>query len=612
MKNPRLTTALASAALGAGLLMGIPTLSSGSDPCTSVARSTGPLSCQPALQGAVDQAAPAPLSPPAVRTAAPQAVRAASATRQASDPATTPPLHGTSPHGQGTVAVVDTNPDPSRPYGDDPTGKPNNEDIVVGRSRGEQGSDGTYHGHITIAALFGNEILGVDTAPGQSRHGPLDAVQTGLLDALCNGSGNQICLKVLTADSSTTDSGSTNHFGVAHATLGGASGIDAGVAESNGNISGDGTCQTSHGDSQVADVKAGGQAVASAAKSSTDSKACRGADPQQTNTSSVVALGGTGVPIPAAGCDNGTPDTVTGIPTLLPIVCNADDTNGSQTSAPYGVRDALDAFVLATTNTAAARAMTAGSESHAVAPAAGGGEQCSDGIDNDGDGLIDAADPDCHSDGNANNPGSYVPSDNSEAGGPQCSDGKDNDGDGLVDAADPGCHTDGNANNAASYDATDDSEANGVTKGSSSGKPQCSDGIDNDGDGLVDAADPGCHSDGNANNAASYDAGDDNEANGNGTEGASSGAQCSDGIDNDGDGLVDAADPGCHSDGNANNAASYVPSDDSEANGGGVAGASASGRLPMTGTDLVTAALIGALLLAVGLVLRRTPRRQRY
>ena len=59
--------------------------------------------------------------------------------------------------------------------------------------------------------------------------------------------------------------------------------------------------------------------------------------------------------------------------------------------------------------------------------------QCSDGVDNDGDGLIDLADPGC-TDAN----------DNDETGGPpppttQCSDGVDNDGDGLIDLADPGC-----------------------------------------------------------------------------------------------------------------------------------------------------------------------------
>lgn len=45
--------------------------------------------------------------------------------------------------------------------------------------------------------------------------------------------------------------------------------------------------------------------------------------------------------------------------------------------------------------------------------------QCRDGVNNDPweDDLIDARDPDCHTDGNANNPASYDPNDNSEAGG---------------------------------------------------------------------------------------------------------------------------------------------------------------------------------------------------
>ncbi|HVE95253.1 MAG TPA: hypothetical protein VNB24_10045 [Acidimicrobiales bacterium] len=85
---------------------------------------------------------------------------------------------------------------------------------------------------------------------------------------------------------------------------------------------------------------------------------------------------------------------------------------------------------------------------------------------------------------------------------PQCSDGVDNDGDVRIDTADPGCHTDGNAANAASFDPNDNDERNA---------PQCSDGIDNDGDVKSDTADPGCHSDGDATNAATFVASDDNE-----------------------------------------------------------------------------------------------------
>ncbi len=87
---------------------------------------------------------------------------------------------------------------------------------------------------------------------------------------------------------------------------------------------------------------------------------------------------------------------------------------------------------------------------------------------------------------------------------PECSDTADNDGDGVIDADDPGCHTDGNPDNPDSYDPNDDSEAE---------PPQCSDTVDNDGDGVIDKADPGCHADGNAANDASYDANDDDETN---------------------------------------------------------------------------------------------------
>lgn len=61
----------------------------------------------------------------------------------------------------------------------------------------------------------------------------------------------------------------------------------------------------------------------------------------------------------------------------------------------------------------------------------------------------------------------------------ECTDGKDNDGDGLIDADDPGCqHADGN------HDVTDDDESDATT--------QCQDSLDNDGDGNIDAEDRGC------------------------------------------------------------------------------------------------------------------------
>ena len=130
-----------------------------------------------------------------------------------------------------------------------------------------------------------------------------------------------------------------------------------------------------------------------------------------------------------------------------------------------------------------------------------GPPECSDGLDNDGDGLVDFP-ADC---------GCTDPSDNSEAPNTatECNDGIDNDGDGLVDLADCGWN-----------DVCDNSEApNPAT--------QCNDGVDNDGDGLGDLADCGC-----------TDVCDNSEA-------PNPTTQCNDGIDNDGDGFIDLADLGC-------------------------------------------------------------------
>lgn len=107
------------------------------------------------------------------------------------------------------------------------------------------------------------------------------------------------------------------------------------------------------------------------------------------------------------------------------------------------------------------------------------------GLDNDGDNAFDAVDPDC-------------------APEPECSDGVDNDGDGRADfPGDPGCD-----------DASDFSETSGLLP--------CDDGVDNDGDGLTDyridsSGDLGC----------AY------------PRWVREDPTCSDGIDNDNDGTVD-------------------------------------------------------------------------
>lgn len=386
-----------------------------------------------------------------------------------SEPATQPPLHGSDPHAQGGVAVVDLNPSNERPLGSKPDGTDSGEEAIVGRARGEK-VGGAYHGHITILTLLGREVAGVDTAEGETKNGPLQPIQASILDPLCTNTSQQVCLSVLTANSTTTAAGSDNDFAVARASV---LGLGVGAAESRGTISEDANCQTSTGSSRVADVTTpGGGPVANVSQANTVSKSCRGAAPEVTNSSSVIGLGSAQVPIPAAGCANGTPDTLTGIPAVLPIVCNADDIAGAA-----AVREALDVFVLQVGTTSLTKVTTASSEAISEAPPAARettGPQCSDGIDNDGDGVIDAADPGCHSDNDATNAASYNPNDNDERDrrdggggdttgsgretGVECADNRDNDGDGLIDERDPGCHTDGNPNNPDSYDPTDDSE----------------------------------------------------------------------------------------------------------------------------------------------------------
>jgi hypothetical protein len=132
--------------------------------------------------------------------------------------------------------------------------------------------------------------------------------------------------------------------------------------------------------------------------------------------------------------------------------------------------------------------------------------QCADGIDNDGDNLVDhPADPGCTS-----------PDDNDETSPvpEQCRDGLDNDQDGKIDHPDdPGCSS-----------PTDNDETDPTAP------TACSDGVDNDLDGKIDFPDdPGC------NNAADNDETDPITP-----------TACSDGVDNDLDGKIDFPDdPGC-------------------------------------------------------------------
>jgi len=192
--------------------------------------------------------------------------------------------------------------------------------------------------------------------------------------------------------------------------------------------------------------------------------------------------------------------------------------------------------------------------------------ECSDGIDNDGDGLVDTFDPACQRltdlparcqdplDGlQVSDPAcSQSQSGAYEAADPICANRKDDDGDGRIDQDDPGCQ-----NHLGQYTPNAMTETN----------PQCSDGIDNDGDGFIDhLTDPGCGgmASGRAENIDPPCAdGRDNDGDGNidypqdpGCDGpfdtTENNPECFDGIDNDGDGLIDVGGLDTNGDGVAN------------------------------------------------------------
>jgi len=149
------------------------------------------------------------------------------------------------------------------------------------------------------------------------------------------------------------------------------------------------------------------------------------------------------------------------------------------------------------------------------------GNECSDEVDNDGDGTADyygvpagcAADgddfdcvlpPDTHC--------GVVVGGHQAYGESACRDWLDNDGDGYKDDRDIGCNVCGwyhpELDTESYYDIW----------------PECCDGIDNDVDDKVDTADEAsCYS--------PYDMIEE--------------GKCGNGIDDDNDGLVDLADPGC-------------------------------------------------------------------
>lgn len=291
----------------------------------------------------------------------------------------TPPLHGSNPHGQGSVATADLAPSDALPLpGDiDSTG----EEVTVGDSRGEE-VNGTYQGRVTLLDenILNIINIGIETTEGETETlAPLQPALDVICGVAMQGPG---CATVLNMQSSSSATGSQNSFSAASTNLSiplppplGPVGINTGIATTTGNISEDGTCQTADGSSNVASANLGipgvvGNVTADALQGTSTSQACNNGSQSQSNSSTVLNLQGAGLGVPVAGCADGTPNSSFDLAGLVSTVCNADDSNNGQTSNPYGVREALTVFVLPVLGVPLLKVTTAGPESHAVAPAA--------------------------------------------------------------------------------------------------------------------------------------------------------------------------------------------------------------------------------------------------
>jgi hypothetical protein len=128
----------------------------------------------------------------------------------------------------------------------------------------------------------------------------------------------------------------------------------------------------------------------------------------------------------------------------------------------------------------------------------GHGEACSDGVDNDCNGVADCFDPACA--------GGQSCGCNPAPGGESCTNGKDDDCNGLVDCKDPAC----SGNPACGCAPTE----------------TCDDGVDDDCDGLIDCDDPKCA--GSMICSCMFAVED-----------------CSNGVDDNCNGIIDCKDPAC-------------------------------------------------------------------
>ena len=198
-----------------------------------------------------------------------------------------------------------------------------------------------------------------------------------------------------------------------------------------------------------------------------------------------------------------------------------------------------------------------------INPAAG--ENCVDGIDNNCDGFADDDDPLCPAgcadlDGDGYRSAACGGSDCDDTRADVhpglaeiCNDGIDNNCNGRIDGADPQClagcdDADGDGYESRSCGGTDCNDTNAAIHPGAG--EVCGDGVDNNCNGLVDGADPLCpvgcvdaDHDGYPSAACGGSDCDDTRS----TVNPGRRENCKDGIDNDCNGLIDGADPQCPS-----------------------------------------------------------------
>ncbi len=185
-------------------------------------------------------------------------------------------------------------------------------------------------------------------------------------------------------------------------------------------------------------------------------------------------------------------------------------------------------------------------------------EDCTDGVDNDCDGLIDCAEPSCgnkHCSMATAGAGGVCTAGTCQATTEDCKNGYDDDGDGKADCNDTDCQPVGNllgkacdalGNTCSNPDSTNTSTCNICSGNGKNPQPvetSCGDGADNDCSGKIDCQDDKCDAlpctgtgkvcDKTLHTCVCKSA----EATGE--------VSCADGADNDCDGLIDCIDPDC-------------------------------------------------------------------